>query len=65
MKITCCYGCKDRVVGCHGTCEKYINEKETNEKFKKLEIDERRIQQSLQHMSINKFAAISKSRKEM
>lgn len=26
MRISCCYGCEDRKVGCHGTCEKYIEE---------------------------------------
>lgn len=25
--IKCCKDCPDRVVGCHSTCEKYINEK--------------------------------------
>jgi len=25
--ITCCKGCKDRQVGCHSTCERYIREK--------------------------------------
>ena len=25
--ITCCYKCEDRHVGCHSTCEKYIEQK--------------------------------------
>ena len=26
--ITCCFGCSERVLGCHSTCQKYIQEKE-------------------------------------
>lgn len=25
MADNCCYGCEDRKVGCHATCEKYID----------------------------------------
>ena len=34
VSISCCKDCKERQVGCHGTCEKYIAEKEavSNEK---------------------------------
>lgn len=28
MTIRCCYGCKEREVGCHSTCERYLAEKE-------------------------------------
>ena len=31
-----CKGCLDRVVGCHATCEKYINEKAEAERIKAL-----------------------------
>lgn len=27
-KITCCINCEDRTIGCHGTCEKYLTQKE-------------------------------------
>lgn len=32
MKIRCCYGCEERQVGCHGTCERYIAEKASLDK---------------------------------
>ena len=39
MSINSCKDCKDRYVGCHSTCEKYINAKkeydELQEKIKK------------------------------
>lgn len=39
MNINSCKDCKDRHVGCHSTCEKYINAKkeydELQEKIKK------------------------------
>lgn len=30
--ITCCFGCSERVLGCHSTCQKYIKEKEEHRK---------------------------------
>lgn len=32
FKITCCKDCKDRYLGCHDKCEKYIKQKLQNEK---------------------------------
>lgn len=32
MKIRCCYGCEERQIGCHGTCEKYLAEKASLDK---------------------------------
>ena len=42
MKIRCCYGCEERKVGCHSTCERYLKEKEEldsirEEKYKRQE----------------------------
>jgi hypothetical protein len=33
-KITVCKDCPDRSLGCHGTCEKYIQEKAKTEALK-------------------------------
>ena len=33
--ITCCYGCEDRTVGCHGSCQWYQLQKEEHQKQKK------------------------------
>ena len=41
IRITACRDCKERHVGCHGTCEKYIREREEQLKIKE-EIDARR-----------------------
>lgn len=27
MRITCCYECKNRTLGCHANCKKYILQK--------------------------------------
>lgn len=31
MEITCCKDCPDRHVGCHATCERYLEQKATLE----------------------------------
>ena len=33
-KVTCCLGCGNRKVGCHGSCETYIKQKEANDELK-------------------------------
>ena len=33
-RITCCYQCPDRFPGCHGSCEKYIQQKAEFDKAK-------------------------------
>jgi len=30
FKITCCKDCSERHLACHGTCPKYLKEKEVN-----------------------------------
>lgn len=38
--MACCKGCTNRKVGCHATCELYINEtKERQELKKKMEME--------------------------
>ncbi len=32
-KITCCKDCENRELGCHGSCEAYIQEKAKNDEF--------------------------------
>lgn len=32
MNFTCCYGCQDRIVGCHDHCENYAHYHALNEK---------------------------------
>lgn len=44
--ITCCKTCKNHAIGCHATCETYINEKEIHEKERE-ELRNRRAHQSI------------------
>ena len=37
ITIQCCYNCQNRAVGCHGTCQKYIEERKEYD-AKRLEI---------------------------
>lgn len=40
MRCTCCKGCEKRQVGCHVTCEDYIEfTKKNEEEKKKIEIE--------------------------
>lgn len=41
MKIKCCYKCKDRHLGCHSDCEKYIGEKAELERIKERRMKQR------------------------
>lgn len=34
MNFTCCYGCTDRITGCHSTCAKYAHFEKKNEQEK-------------------------------
>ena len=34
MNFTCCYGCKDRIQGCHSSCEKFAYFERKNEQEK-------------------------------
>ena len=36
MKIAPCKDCKDRAIGCHGTCEKYSEYRKQREKEREL-----------------------------
>ena len=38
MAIYPCKGCEDRVVGCHGTCERYLKACAENERIKEAEL---------------------------
>lgn len=61
----CCYNCKDRVVGCHSTCERYAEFKAIQKEFKELKDKDRMINNTLEGLAYNRFDAISKSKKEV
>lgn len=53
-----CLNCKDRVIGCHATCEKYAKFKERGDQIKKARLEElKRNQSSDKHIKnmINKL----------
>lgn len=37
--IKCCYKCEERHVGCHSTCERYIEESKVIEKQRKEHLE--------------------------
>ena len=61
----CCYGCKDRNLGCHGTCLKYAEFKAEQKRIKEIENRDIMITNSLDRLRCNKYSAIKKSRKEV
>ena len=63
--ITCCYNCTDRVVGCHGTCKKYIDERAKYDETKARKNKDIAINGCLNHLTANKFMAIRNGRKEI
>lgn len=44
-EINVCYHCRDRYIGCHGECEKYIKEKEERDK-QRLDIKKKKVEQN-------------------
>lgn len=42
-RITCCYKCEERTLGCHATCERYIEQSKANAKRREQEFNERQI----------------------
>lgn len=47
-KVTCCYKCEERTVGCHGTCERYLNQvkehQEESERIRKAKEERRQFE---------------------
>lgn len=48
-KITCCYKCPDREIGCHSTCQDYIQQKKDYDECRTRERKERDLFGSYQH----------------
>lgn len=42
--ITSCYGCTERQVGCHSTCERYLKDREEQDKHTLAEFEGRKKQ---------------------
>ena len=54
MQFKSCINCKDRKVGCHSICEKYLNEVKENEKLK----EKKRIENNIRGYISTKYSKI-------
>lgn len=60
-RITCCFQCPDRFPGCHGKCEKYIQQKADFEKTK----EETRKKRDIEHgLNASIYECIQKTAKK-
>lgn len=57
--IKCCKGCDDRYIGCHGRCERYINEKAQDTEQK----EQQRQRQFEEHLRYSSRAMAGKKKK--
>lgn len=39
-KIRCCQNCQNRVIGCHGTCQKYLEERKQLNEYNQKKYEE-------------------------
>ena len=60
-----CRSCENRTVGCHSTCEKYIEDRARYDEIKERERKDNDIKGCLNRMNIDKFNAIHKGKKEI
>lgn len=53
--ISTCYGCKERTIGCHSTCERYISESNENRKRSQEQWNERQIKNVITKLHDNRI----------
>ena len=61
----CCRYCEDRVVGCHSTCEKYIEAKAKHDEINNRKREDIMITGTLNVLTAKKFSAIHSGKKEV
>ena len=61
----CCRYCDDRVVGCHSTCEKYIEAKAKHDEINNRKREDIMITGTLNVLTAKKFSAIHSGKKEV
>ena len=61
----CCRYCDARVVGCHSTCEKYIEAKAKHDEINKRRREDIMITGTLNVLTAKKFSAIHSGKKEV
>lgn len=57
-----CYHCKDRKLGCHSNCERYLKEKEENDKRLKEKNKQSQINVGIYSCASKRINSIAKSR---
>lgn len=60
MKINCCYKCETREVGCHSTCEKYLDQKTQWNEQQELIKAKRNAEHEVLMAKINSIDRVSK-----
>ena len=63
--FNCCHNCEDRVVGCHSTCKKYIEDKLKNDEIRKKEQNDRIIKRCLHDSKVNRIKSMRKWRNKL
>lgn len=59
--IRCCNGCTKRKVGCHASCQDYIQEKERNEEIRKRKmLEEQTTRTVTKHMFASSFRRLKR-----
>ena len=61
----CCRYCDDRVVGCHSTCEKYIEAKAKHDEINNRKREDIMITGTLNVLTAKKFGAMHNGKKEV
>lgn len=61
----CCRYCDDRVIGCHSTCEKYIEAKAKHDEINNRKREDIMITGTLNVLTAKKFSAIHSGKKEV
>ena len=61
--ITVCKDCPDRQIGCHGTCERYIRQRQKAEKEKELIRKNRNKEEQLRQRSIEGIQRMRRPKK--
>lgn len=63
MRYRCCYECRDRHVGCHAECEKYLEEKAQAERERQVIFAEKGKEKDLDSYSVERSVKRAKRRR--
>lgn len=63
--ISTCFGCKERTIGCHSTCERYIEQSKANTERREQEFHEREIRNRISQLHNNRMTTERPGRKRI